>query len=60
VHGKAPDATTESYTCKECQEKHYTADSLPDDLKLYKVEWCEAPAPSPPSATALHHKRYVN
>jgi hypothetical protein len=43
VHGTAPDATAETYTCKECQEKHYTADSLPDDLKLYKVEWCEAP-----------------
>jgi hypothetical protein len=47
VHGKAPDATAETYTCKECQEKHYTADSLPDDLKLYKVEWCEAPEAIP-------------
>jgi exonuclease III/ribonuclease HI len=44
--GRVDNEDTEpAYTCKECRDKQQSTPNLPEDLKMVKLEWQEAPEP---------------
>jgi hypothetical protein len=47
VHGEAPVDISEMFKCVECKENQYTIDNLPHEVKLFRVEWEEAPEAIP-------------